>query len=156
MAHKALLTIEDKTYNLLECVSVLRQKTDSRGRPSSEVRGGNIQFSVIGTDDDLLTLWATDKTKKMDGKIALYEWDLDTKFKEISFKNAYVISFSESYMADPERDVLKITHAVEEHQQAWLNEIHRIHDQFKTPYIFLMRISAEQINIDGIDHHNNW
>src|SRR5262245_12557434 len=121
MSFKATLTIEDKTFYLLECVSTLRQKTDAKGRPVSEVMGGSIQFAVLGTDNDLLTVWATDKKKRHDGVIAMYQWQHQAKFKEISFKNAFVVSFSESYMIDPERDVLKVTHSIADAQQKWLD-----------------------------------
>lgn len=157
MAYRGTLTIEDKTFYLLECISVVRQKTDSRGRPASEIVGGNLQVTVRGSDNDILTNWATDKKKRCDGVITLYLWDQDVKSKEISFKNAFLTFFSESYMADPERDIMKVTHRlIDTVDQAYIDEIHRIHEQFKIGYIFMLNISAEQIDIDGIQHSNKW
>jgi len=157
MAYKATLTIEDKTYQLLECGSTLEQQVDNRGRPKSEVRGGVIIFTIFGTDDDLLTTWATDKKKKHDGKIVMYQWDQQTRFKVINFKNAYVTFFSESFMIDPGNEFLADWMSfIDTDRQYLYKKVHKAHQQFNAGYLFLLRISAEEINIDGIEHSNRW
>ena len=156
MAFKATLTIENKTFNLLECWSRLEQQTDNKGRPKSEVRGGSIMFVVLGTEDNLLPAWAADKKKKHDGEIELYQWDQDTKFKEISFKNAFVTYFTESYAIDPEHDSMDWLSFKQYSSNFMFKMAHRIHAQFNTNYLFLMEISAEQIKINGIEHNNRW
>jgi len=156
MSYKATLTIDNKTFHLLECISAARQKTDAKGKPVSGIRAGEIQFVVLGTEDDLIPSWATDKKKKYDGTIAMYQWDQQTKFREISFKNAYVVFFSESFVMDPQQDVMKLRHFANDFQEAMMQTIHRMHEQFGSSYIFLVRISAEKITVDGIEHNNAW
>jgi len=158
MAYKATLTIEDKTYQLLECGSRIEQQVDNRGRPKSEVRGGSIIFIVSAVaDDDLLPTWATDKKKKHDGKITMYQWDQDTKFKEISFKNAFVTFFSESFMIDPGNEFLAdwLTF-VDTTRQYMYTTVRKAHEQFRSGYLYMLSISAEQMTIDGIEHNNRW
>ena len=158
MAFKATLTIEDKTFHLLECESILEQKTDKKGKPISEVRGGRIFFVVLGSEDDFLPSWATDKKKRHDGTITMYQWDQETKFKEISFKNAYIVRFSESYMLDPDSgtNIIGDMSLTNEGQKYLYDRSIKIHNQFQTSYLFSMTISAEEISINGLDHNNRW
>ena len=157
MSFKAILTIDNKSFHLLECISAAKQKTDKKGKPISGVTAGELQFTVLGTGDDILPTWATDKKKTHDGTIAMYQWDQETKYREISFKKAYVVFFSESFMIDPlGEDMMKLKHFKDDFHEQMLQTVHRVHEQFSSSYIFLMRISAEEITIDGIDHNNKW
>jgi hypothetical protein len=156
MSFRLKLAIEDKTFDLLDCLSMVEQKADAKGKPVSEVYFAGFLFIINGSDDDFLILWATDKTKKHDGTVTLYEWDQDVKVREISFKNAYVVEFYESFVIDPEEDFLKVTHMIDVYNDHMLEKIIKAHQQFVTNYLFMLNIISEQVTIDGIEHSNRW
>jgi hypothetical protein len=156
MAHKAIMKIEEKDFLLLELTSHLQQKTDAHGRPVSQVHGGELQFAILGTDDDLLANWATDKKKKHDGTISLFQWEQDTKFRTIDFKNAFVTFYAESFCMDPKEEQDGVKAFDGELPDDMLNVVNRLHEQFGSNYLCLVKISAEQITVDGVAHDNKW
>jgi hypothetical protein len=154
MSYRSILTIEDKTFPLLEVRSTMWQKADEKGQAISQVYGGAFEFFLRGTDDDLLVTWATDAKKTYDGSIVLYEWDEDVKVREYAFKKAYVKGFWESYMYYHE-DLFKRKNIAGEKN----TEFHRIidiHADYTADYIFSMHIKSESVSIAGIEHSNKW
>src|SRR4051812_6274337 len=105
MSFIATLEIEDKKFDVLECISEVNQEIDRKGKTISVVKGGNIRLVILGSDDELIPVWASDKTKKHDGKITMMGLDMESKYKEIEFKDAYVTWYAESYSTDHVNDV---------------------------------------------------
>lgn len=97
MSFKAKFTVDGKDFRVLHCSYSLQQDVDKTGRPSSEVRGGTIQLEVESTADTSLAAWMMDAFKNKDGNITFYKRDSEQKLKEISFKNGYLVSYSESF-----------------------------------------------------------
>lgn len=159
MSFKAILTLGDQTFNLIECTSALTQNVDKKGRPVSGVSAGRIRMIVEGTDEDTIPRWATDKLKKMDGKITFYKiWEQDSKFKEIEFKGAYVTNFVESFFGDEEpemydEDALEYANETLQRENKRLTSLHKL---LNMSYLFMLWVSAEKLKIDGIEHSNNW
>lgn len=156
MAFKAILTIEDKTFSLLECWSYLKQKTDRKGKPMSDVHGGWLEFVLVGSNDDTIPMWAADKTKTYDGTIALYQWNPDEKFREIAFEKAYVVFFSESFKPDSDNDAFEWMNFLDLYEDRLSKMTQRIHKDFGMSYLFTVAISAAKISINGIHHDNKW
>lgn len=156
MAFKATLTIEDKPFHMLEFWSHLKQKTNEKGKPVSDVYGGILEFVLVGTNDDTIPMWAADKTKTHDGTIVLYQWSQTEKFREISFKKAYVTFFAESYKVDIDNDFDEWFNFIDLDDNRLSKMTQRIHKEFSMSYLFTVGISAEKITIDGIDHDNRW
>lgn len=86
-----------KPYRVLHCSYTMSQDTDPTGRPSSGVRAGTIQLEVESTADTKLTQWALDPFKEQDGTVTFFQRNSDQKMKEISFKNGYIVNYSEAF-----------------------------------------------------------
>lgn len=99
MAFKAKLELDGKTYNVLNCSFSFHQNVDPTGRPSSDVRGGMIHVSVESTEDTSLFEFVTDPHGFKDGKITFYKRDQDSKMKELEFKQAACVEYSETFDA---------------------------------------------------------
>ena len=97
MSFKATFEVDGKKYRVFHCSYSLQQDTDTTGRPSSEVKGGTIQLEVESTGDSSLAAWMMDAFKKKDGKITFYKRDSEQKMKEVSFKEGYIVSYSETF-----------------------------------------------------------
>ena len=100
MAFKATLTLDGKTFVVMSCHYALHQNVDATGRPSSDVRGGTVSVTVESTDDNTIYTWMTDSHSFKDGKITFYKRDQDSKMKELEFKQAACIDFSENFDAN--------------------------------------------------------
>ena len=97
MAFRATLNLEGKEVRILGCNYALQQDIDATGRPSSEVRGGTIQFEVESTDDTSFFEWMIDSWALKSGDITFYKRDEQSKLKELKFEDAYIISYAENF-----------------------------------------------------------
>ena len=84
---------------VVSCGYAFHQTTDDKGRPSSVVQGGTIKVTVVSTDSVKLISWMLDPYKRSEGKIVFKRGDQDSKMKEISFKEAYCVSYAENFDA---------------------------------------------------------
>lgn len=99
MAFKAKLELDGKTFNVLNCSFSFHQNVDPTGRPSSDVRGGMIHVSIESTEDTSLFEFVTDPHGFKDGKITFFKRDQDSKMKELEFKQAACVEYSETFDA---------------------------------------------------------
>lgn len=97
MAFRADLDIDGKQYRLLNCSYSLQRDVDPTGRPSSEVKGGTINFQIESTEDTSLWDLMIAQFKSVDGTITFKKRDEDAKMKELKFETAYVIDYAESF-----------------------------------------------------------
>jgi hypothetical protein len=127
MSFKAKFSVDGKDYRVFHCSYSLQQDTDKTGRPSSEVRGGTIQMEVESTGDSSLSAWMMDAFKNKDGKVTFYKRDSEQKMKELSFKNGYLTSYTESFT-----------------------------NMGENPMTENFVISAKEIKIGDAEHKNQW
>ncbi len=127
MSFKAEFEVNGKKYRVLHCSYTMSQDTDSSGRPSSGTRAGTIQLEVESTADTALTEWAFDAFKEQDGKVVFYQRNADQKMKELSFKNGYVVNYSEAFT-----------------------------NQGETPMTEHFVITSKEIKVGNAEHKNNW
>lgn len=97
MSFKAIFEVDGKKYRVVNCSYSLNQFVDDTGRPSSTVRAGTIDLVVESTDDTTLFEWMCDSYMRKDGKITFNKRDEDAKMKELEFKEAYMVHYSESF-----------------------------------------------------------
>jgi hypothetical protein len=97
MAFRADLKLDGKEYRLLHCSYSLQRDVDTTGRPSSEVKGGTIQFEIESTEDTSLWDLMIAQFKSVDGTITFKKRDEDAKMKELKFETAYVVDLSENF-----------------------------------------------------------
>ena len=84
---------------VVSCSYSFNQTTDDKGRPSSVVQGGTVKVTIVSTDSSKLISWMLDPYKRADGKIVFKRGDQNSKMKEISFKEAYCVSYTENFDA---------------------------------------------------------
>lgn len=97
MAFRAELEMGGKTYRLLHCNYSLRRDVDATGRPSSEVKGGTVNFEIESVEDTSIWDLMISQFKHVDGKVSFKRRDDNAKMKELRFETAYVIDYSESF-----------------------------------------------------------
>ena len=84
---------------VVSCSYSFNQTTDDKGRPSSVVQGGTVKVTIVSTDSTKLISWSLDPYKRADGKIVFKRGDQNSKMKEISFKEAYCVGYTENFDA---------------------------------------------------------
>jgi len=113
---------------VLQVDYAIHQETDVEGRPSAITRGGKINVMVKSLNDGNAEFfeWSCDPYTSKKGTLEFERRD-GTNMKTLSFEDAYLIDYKESY------------DSVDENLQ---------HETFT--------ISAKKIDIGGIYHQNNW
>ena len=83
--------------NILSGAYAMLQETDPTGRPSSVTRGGKIHLTVEGTGETDLFEWMTNSFERKDGSIVFKKRDSDATLKELKFKEAYIVKYTENF-----------------------------------------------------------
>jgi len=73
------------------------QQTDPTGRPSSIARGGKIHLTVEGTGATDLFEWMTNSFERKDGTVTFVKRDSNATLKELKFKEAYIVKYTEDF-----------------------------------------------------------
>ena len=96
---KATFKLDGNEYDVISCVYSFGQATDEKGRPASDVQGGNIsvQYSEDGTG---VLGWMIDPYAKKNGSIVFNKTDQDSTLKEVKFEDGYCVGYSESFNAN--------------------------------------------------------
>src|SRR5580698_6825409 len=96
MAFKATISLGAKTFDVLQCSYALNRDVDAKGRPSSGVYGGTVQIEVESTEDtSVIESMVNNQYKPMSGTITFKKSEEDSKMKELSFEDAYIIQYNE-------------------------------------------------------------
>jgi hypothetical protein len=90
-------TSSGKERNILSVEYAMLQETDPTGRPSSVTRGGKIHLTVEGTGETDLFEWMTNSFERKDGSIVFKKRDSDATLKELKFKEAYIVKYTENF-----------------------------------------------------------
>ena len=102
MSFKSILKVAGKNYNVLNVNYGLFQETDVTGRPSTITRGGKIDITVESTGETDLFEWMTNSFERKDGSIVFKKRDSDATLKELKFKEAYIVKYTENFDATGE------------------------------------------------------
>ena len=86
-----------KERNILSVEYAMLQETDPTGRPSSVTRGGKIHLTVEGTGETDLFEWMTNSFERKDGSVVFKKRDSDATLKELQFKDAYIVKYTENF-----------------------------------------------------------
>ncbi len=100
MAYKATLKIGSKEYDVLSSNFAFSRSVDPKGRPSSGVYGGEINFTVESYGDTtIVEMMLNQQHKAQSGTLSFDQGTSDGKMKEIKFTDAFIISYAESASA---------------------------------------------------------
>jgi hypothetical protein len=127
MAFRAKLQFEGKEYDVLDCNYSFRRDVDLKGRPSSNVYGGNIYVTVESTDDTKIIAQMVNQFKPNSGTVTFNKGDEEAKMKELKWQNGYIINYNEALdVAD------------------------------KEPMQISFVVSAEKITVEGAEVDHKW
>jgi hypothetical protein len=99
MSFRAELTIEDKTYRVIQCSHTLSRNVHENGRPSSGPRFGRIDLEIESTDDIYFWLNFVGTYVTFNGSIIFKKRDEEVKMKELLFTQGVVVEHTERFMA---------------------------------------------------------
>ena len=97
MSFTSKFKVAGKERNILSVEYAMLQETDPTGRPSSVTRGGKIHLTVEGTGETDLFEWMTNSFERKDGSIVFKKRDSDATLKELKFKEAYIVKYTENF-----------------------------------------------------------
>ena len=86
MAFRATLSFAGKEFDVLDCTYNLKRDVDSKGRPSSNIYGGQIRLHVESTDDTSILENMTNQFKPHSGSIVFKKGDEEAKMKELTWE----------------------------------------------------------------------
>ena len=95
MAFRATLNFGGKEFDVLDCKYNLKRDVDSKGRPSSNIYGGQIRIHVESTDDTSILEQMTAQFKPNSASVTFKKGDEEAKMKELSWENGYIVEFEE-------------------------------------------------------------
>lgn len=116
-----------KEYSVLQCNYSFLQKTDDKGRPSSPALGGNVYLTLTTPPDNFLLKWMVDSYKRRAGFINFFKIDEEATFQKVVFTGAYCVEYHTNFNAEGSASM--VTSIV---------------------------LSAQRIQVNGVDHNNDW
>ncbi len=101
MAHTGDFKLDGKECGLLALSYHFYRQVDDKGRPTTQVRRGEITVT-IASDDTLkghILAWMAQPDQEKAGEIVLYTGGGNYKkpLKTVKFENAYVVDYCETY-----------------------------------------------------------
>ncbi len=98
MSFKATLKIGNSEFDVINCSYSFYRDTDIKGRPSSIVYGGKIDFTVESTDDtSVIEAMVNNQHKPVDGSVTWTKVDADGTLKVLTFEHSFIVGYSESF-----------------------------------------------------------
>jgi hypothetical protein len=94
---KALLKMEGKEYNVLQCNYEMDREVDQSGRPSTDVRGGTLSVVVESSQDTRFFDWMIDGYAQKDGEVEFYKRNDPSPAKVLKFEEAYMVRCGEAF-----------------------------------------------------------
>jgi hypothetical protein len=97
MSFEAAFIVQDETFNVRSFNWSIHQSADTLNRADTLVQGGQLHIELDSQPSDLLHFWALDNTKRLDGKILVFEADSRAVRKTIEFQDAYCVGLSKHF-----------------------------------------------------------
>jgi hypothetical protein len=98
MSFKAKLKLGNGEYDVISCGYQFYREVDLKGRPSSIVYGGRIDFVIESTDDTwVIETMINNQHKPIDGSVTWTKVDADGTLKVLTFEHSFVVAYSESF-----------------------------------------------------------
>lgn len=127
MAFRATLNFGGKEFDVLDCKYSINRDVDIKGRPASNLYGGQITVHVESTEDTSILEQMVNQFKPNTGSVIFKKGDEEAKMKELEWENGYIINFEEDIDIDGSR-----------------------------PMTITFTVSAQTIKIGGANFEQNW
>jgi hypothetical protein len=98
MAYKASLKMAGKEFDILSCSYAFSRNTDHKGKPVSDTSGGTVNLALESTEEsDILETMLNKQDSPQTVTIDFQQSESTASMKKIELKEAFIISFSESF-----------------------------------------------------------
>ncbi len=95
---RAVLELAGKQINVLFSDIEFSRKTDTKGKPVTNIFGGRIKVTIESTEDtSIIESMLNNQFKSVDGNILYKKTEEDSKLKQIIFSNAYIVYYREVF-----------------------------------------------------------
>lgn len=102
MSFTAILSIDQEKLNVLACDFAFNQQIDGYGKPSAKPQGGIINIVIESTMDTSLFEWMISNHQTRNGTIVFKRRDVNSRMKELEFKDAYCVQYREMFISTGE------------------------------------------------------
>jgi len=114
MAYKATIKLGESTLDVLSCSYAFNRNIDHKGKPVSDTSGGTVSLALESTEKtDLLETMLNTPDVPQTVTIDFQQSESTASMKKIELKEAFIISFSESF-SDGSPMVYQITLSAKE------------------------------------------
>lgn len=127
MSFTAILKIGQDHLNVLACDFAFSQSVDSYGKPAAKPQGGIINVVIESTMDTSLFEWMIANHQTRSGIIVFKRRDVNSRMKELEFKDAYCVQYREVFMSTGE-----------------------------TPMQIQLTLSAKELKMGTVTYQNPW
>ena len=97
MSFKAIFKTTGYEFRVLSCSYNVYRAVDEMGRPTSATVGGEINITVESTENNLFFEHICVGEMLKEGTVVFYKRSEESTMRELSFKNAFISSFSETF-----------------------------------------------------------
>jgi len=94
MAYHATLEIEGERFDVVWCKYSIRRSVDLKGRPSSNLYGGQLTIQIESSDNNEIVKLMNSQFKSTAGTITFTK-DEEEEMKEWKWNNGYIVDFEE-------------------------------------------------------------
>lgn len=96
MSFRATLKLGGKEFDVLDCNYRFSREVDAKGNPTSAIYGGKIYVHVEAGSDTVILATMVQQFKRSDGSITFKKPSEESKMKELSWSDGYIVEYEES------------------------------------------------------------
>ena len=103
---RATVCLQGKDIEVISSHIEFNRKTDTKGRPVTNVIGGRITITIESTKETIiLEAMINSPYKVISGKVTYYNTDDNSVFRVVEFKYAYIVYYKEVFNVDRKRQM---------------------------------------------------
>lgn len=103
---RATVCLQEKDIEVISSHIEFSRKTDTKGRPVTNVTGGRITITIESTKETiLLEAMVNSPFKAISGKVIYYNTEDNSVFRVVEFKYSYIVHYKEVFNVDRKRQM---------------------------------------------------
>lgn len=103
---RATVCLQGKDIEVISSHIGFSRKTDTKGRPVTNVTGGRITITIESTKETiLLEAMVNSPFKAISGKVIYYNTEDNSVFRVVEFKYSYIVHYKEVFNVDRKRQM---------------------------------------------------
>lgn len=105
-ALRATVRLHGKEIDVISSYIEFNRKTDSKGRPVTDVMGGRVTVTIeTNRETTILESMINGPNKPVSGKINYYSTIDNSAFRVVEFRYAYIVHYKEIFNVDKKRQM---------------------------------------------------